>query len=170
MVRITETAVPLLLGVSACLLGVLIPGGPIETRTFSHLAPLILGAFNTFLTVLGVASFFLTYHTYKGRWEAFVASALCGVGYFLVYVLDLGGVFPVSPDPMPPALRVIEVVGTMVSLPLVVLSIRGVRRTVGQSGTGRVQNTATVSARWGVAIFLVAIAIIVFATYSAMRG
>ncbi|MEM9092576.1 MAG: hypothetical protein AAGC93_28070 [Cyanobacteria bacterium P01_F01_bin.53] len=59
------------------------------------------------------------------RW-AFAASAINGIAYGLVYVLDLAHWFPVSPDAMPPALWVIEVLGTIVSIPLIVLSTHGI--------------------------------------------
>ncbi|MEL6930545.1 MAG: hypothetical protein AAFO95_18205, partial [Cyanobacteria bacterium J06600_6] len=42
--------VPALLALSSGLLTSLVPGGLIETRSFAHINPLILGSFNTFLT------------------------------------------------------------------------------------------------------------------------
>ena len=115
-----------LLVLSAVLLGILVPGGPIETRSFSHISPLILGAFNTFLTVLGIGSLALAYFAVKGKRWAILAAAFCGISYFLVYALDLGMIFPVSPDKMPPALFAIEVAGLLVSFPLTFLSLRRV--------------------------------------------
>ena len=118
--------VAVLLVLSAVLLGILVPGGPIETRSFSHISPLILGAFNTFLTVLGIGSLALAYFAFKGKRWAALAAAFCGISYFLVYALDLGMIFPVSPDKMPPALFAIEVAGLLVSFPLTFLSLRRV--------------------------------------------
>ncbi|MEM6867491.1 MAG: hypothetical protein AAF528_03830 [Cyanobacteria bacterium P01_C01_bin.121] len=100
----------------------LVPGGPIETRDFSHISPLVLGSFNLFLTTLSLTSFLLLYFVWKRQRWAFVASGIWGIGYFLVYVLDLARWFPVSPDAMPPALFAIEVFGTILSIPLAVLS------------------------------------------------
>lgn len=112
-----------LLILSAGLLAILIPGGPVETRNFSHIDPLVLGTFNTFLTSLAMVSLSLVYFVLKNRKWAFIASAICGLSYFLVYALDLGTIFPVSPDAMPQRLFIIEVLGAIVSLPLTVLSL-----------------------------------------------
>ena len=107
---------------SAVSLTSLVPGGPIETRDFSHISPLVLGSFNIFLTTLSLTSFLLLYFVWQRQRWAFVASGIWGIGYFLVYVLDLARWFPVSPDAMPPALFAIEVFGTILSIPLAVLS------------------------------------------------
>ena len=111
-----------LLLLSAVSLTSLVPGGPIETRDFSHISPLVLGSFNIFLTTLSLTSFLLLYFVWQRQRWAFVASGIWGIGYFLVYVLDLARWFPVSPDAMPPALFAIEVFGTILSIPLAVLS------------------------------------------------
>ncbi|MEO0645615.1 MAG: hypothetical protein AAFZ17_05580 [Cyanobacteria bacterium J06650_10] len=111
-----------LLLLSAVSLTSLVPGGPIETRNFSHISPLVLGSFNIFLTTLSLTSFMLLYFVWQRQRWAFVASGIWGIGYFLVYVLDLARWFPVSPDAMPPALFAIEVFGTILSIPLAVLS------------------------------------------------
>ncbi|MEM9089807.1 MAG: hypothetical protein AAGC93_13795 [Cyanobacteria bacterium P01_F01_bin.53] len=111
-----------LLLLSAVSLTSLVPGGPIETRDFSHISPLVLGSFNIFLTTLSLTSFLLLYFVWKRQRWAFVASGIWGIGYFLVYVLDLARWFPVSPDAMPPALFAIEVFGSILSIPLAVLA------------------------------------------------
>lgn len=117
-----------LLGFSGIALALLVPGGPIETRSFAHINPLILGAFNTFLTTLGLGSLLLIYFVLKSvRWAMF-AAAVCGISYLGVYGLDLAQIFPVSPDAMPPALLAIEVLGAVISFPLVALSIQALRR------------------------------------------
>ena len=54
-----------LLFISFGLLSILVPGGPIETRSFSHIDPLILGGFNPFLTSLAMISVFLIYFILK---------------------------------------------------------------------------------------------------------
>ena len=48
-----------LLALSAISLSLLVPGGPIETRSFSHINPIILASFNTFLTTLSILSLLL---------------------------------------------------------------------------------------------------------------
>jgi len=101
-----KNIVSALLLLSFVLLAVLVPGGPIETRNFTHINPVILGALNTFLTLLGIVSILLVYFISKEKKWAFIVSAICGISYFLVYALDLGKIFPVSPDSMPQALLI----------------------------------------------------------------
>ena len=60
-----QKKVAVLLVVSSFLLAILVPGGPIETRSFSHISPLILGSFNTFLTLLGMLSLPLAYFVFN---------------------------------------------------------------------------------------------------------
>lgn len=158
-----------LLVFSAVLLGILVPGGPIETRDFSHISPVILAAFNTFLTVLGIGSIAFAYFALKGKHWAVVASLVCGISYFLVYALDLGKIFPVSPNEMPLALLVIEVVGLLVSLPLAYLSWRAIQMTMelgyaNESGSAMNKKHVQVLA---IAV-LAGIGIIIFATLAAM--
>ena len=113
MKNTAQYSVFLLLLLSATMLTSLVPGGPIETRGFSHISPFVLGSFNVFLTTLSIASFLLLYFVWRQQRWAFIGSALAGIAYFLVYVLDLARWFPVSSDAMPPALFVIEVSGTI---------------------------------------------------------
>lgn len=161
---------PALLALSSVLLTSLVPGGLIETRSFAHINPLILGGFNTFLTSLSLLSLLLTYFVWQRQRWAYVVSAIAGLSYFLVYVLDLGRLFPVSPDAMPPALFVIEVVGTIVSLPLMLVSAQGLRLSREQSGAPVGSNSfaRTKQAAIAVTITLLGIGIITFATRSAM--
>lgn len=164
-----------LLILSSGLLIVLIPGGPIETRDFSHINPFILGAFNTFLTSLGIGSLLIIYFLFKNMNWAFITSAICGISYFLVYVLDLGKIFPVSPDAMPEVLFIIEVLGTIVSLPLIFISVRGAMKAY-DSGDKKVMSGEMYSKEIYskkfiyVVIFIafVSVSIITFATKSAM--
>lgn len=53
--------IAILLALSTALLALLIPGGPIETRTFPHIDLYILILFNLFLTLLGIASAITSY-------------------------------------------------------------------------------------------------------------
>lgn len=160
-----------LLFVSAVNLSIMIPGGPVETRSFADISPLILTAFNIFLTALGMGSFGLCLFVLKGLRPAFFLCALAGVGYFTVFILDLAVIFPVSHDRMPPLLRVLESAGAVLAVPLIALGgwlswSAGAR----QPQSGRpMANTATV--KW-IAVFaaLIAIAIVIFATFSAMKA
>ena len=162
-------SVAALLVASALLLGVLVPGGPIETRSFAHIAPLVLGSFNTFLTTLGIGSFAFAYFVLKHRHWAFMASAVCGILYFLVYALDLGKIFPVSPDEMPTALFAIEATGTLVSFPLTCLSLKLAHMRIRSDGD---RERVAVMKKEHILLLgimvLAGIGIITFATLSAM--
>lgn len=158
-----------LLVLSAVLLGILVPGGPIETRDFSHIPSVILGAFNTFLTSLGIGSFVFAYFALKGKRWAFIASLVCGISYFLVYALDLGKVFPVSPNEMPAALLAIEIVGILVSIPLAYLSLRAIKMPMALSfahESGAVMNKKHVLIL--TVMVFAGVGIIIFATLAAM--
>lgn len=165
--------VPALLALSSVLLTSLIPGGLIETRSFAHINPFVLGSFNTFLTTLSLASLLLIYFAWQEYRWAFVASFISGLSYFLVYVLDLAHIFPISPDAMPISLLVIEVLGTIVSLPLMVTSGLGIQHSAKQlvqkqnsqlnhNFAGKKQILIAIG------IALIGIGIITFATRSAM--
>ena len=160
-----------LLILSCGLLAVLVPGGPIETRSFSQINPLILTAFNIFLTGLVVISILLVYLMLKNITWAFVLSGLCGLSYSIVYILDLGKIFPTSPDSMPPALLTIEILGAIVSVPLMLVSLRGA------IAIDHPQAPTTVSqASWqnfsyiAVSLVILGIGIIIFATKSAISN
>ncbi|MBE9067651.1 hypothetical protein IQ260_13400 [Leptolyngbya cf. ectocarpi LEGE 11479] len=113
-----------LLGISSIALGTLVPGGPIETRSFAHINLLTLGVFNTFLTTLVLSSLLLVYFILQSKPWAMLTATGIGLSYLGVYGLDLAKIFPISPDAMPPALLAIEILGTILSLPLIALSIQ----------------------------------------------
>lgn len=167
MKRSALLSVATLLVVSAVMLGILVPGGPVETRNFSHISPLILGAFNVFLTSLGMGSIALSYFVLKNRRFALWASACCGISYLVVYLLDLGHIFPVSPDAMPRALLLIEVLGSVVSVPLVILSVVSARNADQARGAATRMHGAS-GILFTLLAVLVAIGIVWFATDAAM--
>lgn len=165
--------VPALLALSSGLLTSLVPGGLIETRSFAHISPLILGSFNTFLTTLSLASLLLIYFAWQEYRWAFAASFIAGLSYLLVYVLDLGKLFPVSPDAMPTALLTIEILGTIVSLPLMLVSGWGIQHRAKQLTQDKNpqfnRNLAGKKQIFiAIGITLIGIGIIIFATRSAM--
>ena len=156
-----------LLVLSAVLLGLLIPGGPIENRNFSHIAPTILGIFNTFLTVLGIASLPLAYFSIGAGNIALIASAVCGISYFLVYALDLTTIFPVSPDKMPRALFIIEVLGFIIAIPLTFFSLYYL--TLPRAGITEMDLSSSTINSIFVVVLIIGIGVIIFATKAAMR-
>lgn len=117
-----------LLVVSGILLSSLIPGGPIEDRNFTQIHPLVLGAFNLFLTVLGLGSLWLAF-AMRHRAISPLWPALAGMAYIAVYGLDLMEIFPFSPTPMSLALWSIEVTGLILAVPLVLMSVCNGSRT-----------------------------------------
>ncbi|WP_421847537.1 hypothetical protein [Marinomonas sp.] len=155
-----------LLVLSVLLLSALIPGGPVETRNFSHISPFILGSFNTFLTVLGIASFPLAYFCIGGGRLALIGSLLCGIGYFLVYALDLAKIFPISKDKMPKVLFIIEVLGLIISIPLTLLSL--MYMSMPKNGVMEVEISSSIILYTLAFMLIVGIGIITFATRAAM--
>ncbi|MBJ7550886.1 hypothetical protein [Marinomonas ostreistagni] len=161
-------AVASLLGLSVLLLATLIPGGPIENRDFSHISPMTLGIFNVFLTVLGIGSLILVYFVLAGSKLAVIASVLCGISYFFVYALDLGKIFPISPDKMPKALFWIELVGLILSIPLTLFSfIHLFMLNTAESASGISFETTFLIL---VAVIVFGVGIVIFATKSAMKS
>lgn len=127
-------AVTLLLALSAANLTLMVPGGPVETRDFSAYSPLVLGAFNIFLTVLGIGSFVIAGLQIAGRIRAPGLAGLCGLGFLAVYVADLAGIFPVSPVAMPPLLSLLEQLGTVLALLLIGAAILAGSADPGRNG------------------------------------
>ncbi len=155
-----------LLGFSAINLALMIPGGFIESRDFSHISPIILVGFNTFLTLLGMTSLFLIYFIMKKQEWALSIAFVCGLSYLLVYVLDLLSLFPKSPTPMPLLLLLLESLGVLLAIALMIYSTTSIKVSSG--------NTELALNIYIYLIFILAIAlcvgIIIFATYSAMGG
>lgn len=160
--------VPILLILSAGLLAVLVPGGPIETRSFSHINTYSLMAFNTFLTVLGLGSLVVAYFSFVNKIWSFWASAACALSYVIVYALDLGTIFPVSPSPMPVALFAIEVIGIVISLPLFFWSIQDANKQGMKPRAKRSQSLPRWFVYFILSLGLAGTGIVIFATQSAM--
>lgn len=161
-----------LLLLSGLALSVLVPGGPIENRDFSHISPVILTVFNSYLTALGIGSFMLAYFCFQRQRWAYKVALLAGIGYLWVYIVDLARLFPTSPTPMPAALEILEIAGVLLALPMVVIAAKlsmskpcspvDVRNEMSHSSTfSRV-------ILLGSLLLIVSIGIILFATLSAM--
>jgi hypothetical protein len=158
-----------LLALSAFNLCLMIPGGPIEARDFSAYPAIVLAGFNIFLTVLGLGSFILAWFMGFRTYSKGLLAGLAGLGYFVVYAIDLGGLFPVSPVAMPHNLFVLEWLGLVLSVPLIIVAVRLVM--VAQGGESpEAQPAITLSRPLVIALGGLALAIVVFATYAAMSG
>lgn len=156
-----------LLIASAINLTVMVPGGGIDTRDFSHISPFALSSFNIFLTTLGLVSLFLPYFVFrKYKWSV-ISSFICGASYFLVYVLDFAHVFPKSPEPMPQLLVLLEALGIVLSIPLMILSFNKSKELKISNDKSQLSSKMY----WLIALaIIVGIGIIIFATKSAMTG
>jgi len=152
--------------VSAALLSSLIPGGPIENRDFSHIHPGILGAFNVFLTTLDLGSFVLAFFALKQRQWALNVAFYAAVSYFAVYAVDLAQIFPRSPTPMSFYLALIEVLGMSAAVPLMFAS----RNAQSVNPTAGLKSSSTYRFGVTVALVVLGIAVIWFATDAAMSG
>jgi len=102
----------------------LIPGGPVETRDFSHLSPVEIWLFNGFLTLLGFGSLILIYFLLRRKKWAYRSSFIVGVIYFVLSILDLLNIFPKSSTPMSDLLLTLEVIILVLSLCLILFSYR----------------------------------------------
>jgi hypothetical protein len=84
---------------------------------------------------------------------------------FLVYALDPGKIFPVSPDKMPRALFTIELAGLLLAIPLTLLSL--LSASMPEHGGGLEVSGLMIAVL--VLAVLLGIGIVVFATGSAMN-
>lgn len=160
--------ITILLLLSCGLLSVLVPGGSIETRDFSHINPLVLACFNTFLTLLVIMSILIVYYLLQEINWAYIVAAICGLSYFVVYALDLAGIFPVSPDSMPLTLFIIEVLGSIISIPIILLSVRELSILSSSRERKSVQFYSKRFAYFVLLLSIASLGIIIFATKSAM--
>jgi uncharacterized membrane protein (DUF2068 family) len=102
----------------------LVPGGPVENRDFSHLSRLTFNGFNAFLIALGLIGFLTVYGLWRGHRRAYWLAILVGWTYVAVVVLDLGKVFPVSPDPTGFSLGMIMILDSILGLNVVLFSYK----------------------------------------------
>ncbi|NYF09828.1 hypothetical protein HDC94_000984 [Leifsonia sp. AK011] len=107
------------------LLIVMVPGGPLETRSFAHLPRAVFWGFNLFLISLGIASFVVAGGAILGAAWAPIAALVIGVGYVLVFALDLAKIFPATPDEMSSPLLLLEVADLVVGGIVVVVAVGG---------------------------------------------
>lgn len=151
-----------LLVASALNLALMVPGGFVETRDFSAYPAVVLGAFNVFLTVLGLGSLVLAYFvTRSGKEHGW--AGLAGLAYVAVYLLDLGRIFPVPPEPMSMLLATLEWIGTALGVALTVTSV-ALRGAVNRASSAKPTFPMPVA----LGLILIALIIVAFATKSAM--
>lgn len=106
----------------------LVPGGPVETRDFSSLTGITFWGFNVFLISLGVGALLSAWAMAKGKRAGAYGAITASWGYVFVVLLDLGHVFPQTPDPIPSLLGVIEIFDMILAAYVAALSHIGLAR------------------------------------------
>jgi hypothetical protein len=101
------------------------PGGQVDTRDFSALPRWQFNSFNVFLISLGIASLVASGFAIAEVPGSLVAALILGVLYAAVFALDLGRIFPVVKDALPPQLLVLEVLSLALAGVVVTLAIKG---------------------------------------------
>ena len=149
------------------LLTILVPGGPIETRDFSHYSETVLTLFNIFLTTLGLLSFVVAFLIVKKKKYSITLSAIFALLYIFVYVIDLFKIFPISPVEMSSTLFFIETISTIIAFIIISLCIK--------FNNIEAKNNENISIKFSfykitllLIVLLFAIGIVIFATKSAM--
>lgn len=102
----------------------LVPGGPIETRDFSDLGGPVFWGFNAFLIALAVLAVTSAVLMLRGNTRAAWGAIAASWGYVFVVLLDLGHVFPTSPDPIPLMLGLVEILDFILALYVAFLAHR----------------------------------------------
>ncbi|RXK14505.1 hypothetical protein CP965_03380 [Halarcobacter mediterraneus] len=148
------------------LLTILVPGGPIETRDFSHYDIWILSLFNIFLTSLGIISIITAFLIIKQIKYSISTTIIISLLYIFVYLSDLFKIFPISNIPMSNALFTIEFISTIIAISLLYLCIKYDFTTKENNSTFKIPTFFKILLI--LIIFLFSIAIILFATNSAM--
>eukprot|EP00049_Salpingoeca_infusionum_P018998 m.359695 g.359695 ORF g.359695 m.359695 type:complete len:175 (-) comp18675_c0_seq1:364-888(-) len=103
----------------------MIPGGPLETRSFStdH-SVVVIASFNVLLSTLGIGTL-ATIAMVTQRFEipAFTIPTL-GLLYVVLLGIDLVGIFPTSLDEMGAGLLTAELLGTVFGVTMIVFGQR----------------------------------------------
>lgn len=102
----------------------LVPGGPIETRDFSGLGGAVFWGFNAFLIALALLAVGSAVAMLRGSVAAGWGAIVAAWGYIFVVLLDLGHVFPTSPDPIPLMLGLIEILDFILAFYVLALAHR----------------------------------------------
>ncbi|QKF77764.1 hypothetical protein [Arcobacter defluvii] len=154
--------------VLSVLLTILVPGGPIETRDFSHYSETILTLFNIFLTSLGLLSFVVAFLIVKKKKHSIILSTIIALLYIFIYLIDLFEIFPTSPMSMSSSLFFIEIFSTILGIILIFLCSKYNNLEIDNSENITIIKFSFYKILTLVLILLFAIGIVIFATKSAM--
>lgn len=103
----------------------LVPGGPVETRSFTALSGAVFWGFNGFLILLGLGALICAIGLLRDSKAAAIGAIAVSWGYIFVVLLDLGHVFPTTPDPIPLLLGAIEILDAILAGYVIALCHRG---------------------------------------------
>ncbi len=146
----------------------MVPGGPVETRSFSNIDSAIVLGFNIFLTSLVLGALVLIYFMFKKQKWAYSLTFLVGVAFVIVFLLDLLGIFPVSLDSMNQLLFILEILGTLFGFSLMYLSYVTLKYTPSEYWSGNFQVPFSLIVI-GSFLLLFGVYVIYFATKSALH-
>jgi hypothetical protein len=118
---------PGLLLFSVCILVLLIPGGPIENRTFPDMPLFSALSLSLLINVLTVCAIFSVFQTRRGGRQALHRAAWEGGGFATIYLADLSGILP-STSPMGVVVKIFDIVGLAAAVLLIVSVMRDLRR------------------------------------------
>jgi len=154
--------------VNILLLTLMVPGGPIETRSFANIDPVIVIGFNVFLTLLTITSVVSVYFMCKKQRWAYQLTGVLGFAFMLVFILDLAKIFPVSFDPMGMPLFIFECVSLLFGAIVMWLSYKTIFVTEKAYWAGQ-----TVIPAWAIfvmiGLLLLGICVVYFATHFALQ-
>ena len=102
----------------------LVSGGPVEKRDFTALGGAIFWEFTVVLILLGILAITSGITLLRGKVWAAKTAIICGWGYIFVVMLDLGHVFPITPDPIPVLLGIIEILDAILAIYVIALCHR----------------------------------------------
>lgn len=105
-----------LMFINVTLLVVLVPGGAIENRDLHGLKGVVFWGFNVFLITLGITSYVTSYLLLISNSYALPMAQIIAVLYFIVYIVDLAGIFPKSPTKMSKILMLIEEINASLAI------------------------------------------------------
>ncbi len=152
---------------SLILMSTMVPGGPVETRSFVNIESDIVLGFNIFLTLLMVASILILYFTFKKQRWAYQFTGIIGFTFASVFALDLARIFPVSLDPMSSTLFTLEWISLILGIVLMWLSYKAV--IVTESSFWSVKRKLSMPFMLGVIfLLLLGIYVVYFATSAAL--
>lgn len=120
-------ATPALLILSLLVLAPMIPGGPVENRTFPDMPVAVATSYNILIVIVGLATIPLAILTRRASrlWASF--ALVDALGFLGIYGFDLAHVFPGGPA-MGAKLIVFESMGVLVAAALAVSAARDLSR------------------------------------------